>query len=152
MEVAMLVVAIMALVAAPLIAAGVFLAIQARSAAHTRPSHSPPSAYDDTELRAQMASLTQAVANGIKEVDRNNRRIESVVRRAQKELADVGLEHAGLESEAGELQLSDATGVDEEGVLPLHDGVDPGDNGNLPSGIPGATYAMEQELRQRLGR
>jgi len=154
MAVATLIMAISALVVSLLMATGVFLAIQARPAAHLQP-------YDDSEIRSllaaqgtQLATLTQAVANGIKEVDKNNRRIESVVRRARKELEDVGLEHPGLEAEAGDLQLSDEPGSPEQGVHPLHEVVGPSGDGSehLPSGIPGATPAMEQELRARLGR
>jgi len=106
--------------------------------------------YDDTELRSMLDTLTQAVGSGIKEVDRNNKRIEAVVRRARAELEDVGLEHAGLEAANSEIQPVDGTGSDEQQVLDLPPIMEAPRGYDPPSGVPGFTVSELKTWRERL--
>jgi len=118
-----------------------FLRMESRLNASLRPSEGPvtatPPSYDDTELRSLIQTLSTALAEGIQNVDRNNRRIEAVVRRARAELAESGVEHGGLEAEVGDLQLVDVEGGDGPGVRPLLQEVDEAPSYDPPSGVPG---------------
>jgi len=105
--------------------------------------------YDDTLIRAEIGRLALALGEGIEQRERNDRRIEATVRRAQKELREHGLEHAGLDAEAHELRLIDAAGGEEEFVQDVPDNVERHQDDNLPSGIPGMTKGQRRELMNR---
>jgi len=108
--------------------------------------------YDDRDIRDRMASLQLVVGEAVSQRERNDRRIEAVVRRAQKELREHGLEHGGLEAEAHELQLVDAGGGEEDQVRDVPDPVDRSPDDALPSGIPGMTRGQRRELTKRRQR
>jgi len=142
-----------ALVASLIWVARAILRIESGSNAPIRPPvgpvTAPPPQYDDTELRTLIQTLSAAVAEGIQNVDRNNRRIEAVVRRARKELAESGLEHGGLEAEVGELHALDGEGS-QDGWLPqVPESVDVGASDNAPSGVPGFSVTQLAEFRAR---
>jgi len=119
-----------------------------------KPSEGPVTAvlpeYDDTEIRAQLDTFRAALAEGILNVDRNNRRIEAVVRRARKELAESGLEHGGLEAEVGDLQRVDDHGIEDPQVLPMHEALENLSPYDPPSGAPGFTQSELAALRARV--
>jgi len=106
--------------------------------------------YDDTEIRSLLDTLTQAVGSGIKEVDRNNRRIEAVVRRARSELEESGLVHPGLEAAAGELRLLDGAGGEEGEVPEVPEDVGAPPAYDPPSGVPGFTKSELKAWRERM--
>ena len=112
------------------------------------PDTHPPSALDMdvrpdiTRLEAQMIELRMAVAEGIQHVERVEKRIKGTIRRARKEFADEGYEHAGLEAENSELQHLDGTGGPEGGMLPM-----PEELGEAQSSIPGVTVAQLRTIR-----
>lgn len=60
--------------------------------------------------------LVVAVAEGIENVSRAERRVQATVRRAQKKLADLGIVDEGLEAEAGQLHEADGSGSNGERV------------------------------------
>jgi hypothetical protein len=90
--------------------------------------------------------INQAVAEGIKHVDRVENRIRATVRRAREQLADHGYEHPGLEAEAQELRRSDGAGGREEGVPPVRgdvaNGVQTPQLSMFPGGFPAEWVAQ----------
>jgi hypothetical protein len=88
-----------------------------------------PPTYDDHELRValdtledRMSSLREAVAEGIERVDRSERRISQVVRRAKERYeGDPGVEaeYAALDH-GQQLQLGHGEGSGGGGVQPMH--------------------------------
>ena len=142
-----LIVVFLALLVAVLAAGGVWVATRALNRPVPEPSYSPPIPYDDAPLKLRIDELQQAVANGIQQVDKNNRRIEAVVRRARKELEEYGLEHPTLEAEAGDLRLVDAGGSKDERVLEVPGAVEADFEDRRPSPIPGLTWG-EYHARQ----
>jgi len=105
--------------------------------------------YDDGPIRSELAQLRLVVGEAVSQRERNDRRIEAVVRRAQKELRDAGLEHAGLEAEAHELRLLDPGGGEEVGVPPMHDTVERHPDDNEPSTVPGLTKGERRAMIAR---
>ena len=142
-----------ALVAAVSAAARAFLGMQSILKASQKPSEGSVTAdlpsVEYTELRAEIDTLRQAVAHGIEQRERNDRRIEAVVRRARKELADSGMEHGGLEAEVGDLQLVDAGGSYDQWMPPVPDRLATGEGYDPPSGVPGFTVSQLAEFRAR---
>jgi len=105
--------------------------------------------YDDSLLVAEMAQLRLVVGEAVSQRERNDRRIENVVRRAQKELREHGLEHGGLEAEAYDLRLVDGEGSD-QGIVPeVQAPVGRYPDDHLPSGIPGLTKGQRREFMNR---
>jgi len=105
-------------------------------------------------MQEQLADLAEshkqtmiAVAEGIERVERYERRIKNTVRRAKKELAEQGFEHAGLEAEDTELRLVDGEGGDGEGVPPVPGRVD--ETQQTPSSIPGVSQETLMRARGR---
>lgn len=73
-------------------------------------------------MEATDSDLTEvklAVDDGIRHVDRAERRIRATVKRAREQLSEHGLESAGLEAEAAELRVIDGGGSEPEGVQPV---------------------------------
>jgi len=68
------------------------------------------------ELRNRMELLSEAVAEGITKVSRNENRIQKTVTSAHRRIREAGLEHAGIEAEFDELIEADA---EEDQPLPL---------------------------------
>ena len=93
-------------------------------------------------------NIIVAVDDGIREVKRREDRINATVRRARKELAEVGYEHPGIEAEAAELQLIDGGGGGEVGVPPVYEDVAEASQGPEPSSVPGVTA---EQLRRARG-
>lgn len=95
-------------------------------------------------IRAHMGSIEEwrddlntAVAEGIQHVTRAENRIKATVRRAREQLADVGLEHPGLEAEAAELFARDDARGGEGAVPPMSANVED-DPRSVFAGFPGA--------------
>lgn len=131
---------------------GIQVSLNAPQKLSEGPVTATPPPYDDTELRSLVHTLSEAVASGITNVDRNNRRIEAVVRRARAELADSGLEHAGIEAEVGELHDIDGGGGESDGVLPLPVEVDETSAYDPPSGVPGFSVSELAAFRASRSR
>jgi len=105
-------------------------------------------------MQEQLAELVQshkqtmiAVAEGIERVERYERRIKNTVRRAQKELAEQGFTHDGLEAEGEELHLVDGEGGNGERLPPVPGSVDEAES--APSSIPGVSQAILFRARGR---
>jgi len=70
--------------------------------------------HDQLELfQTKLKDLTIAVAEGIENVARKERRIGATLARAKKELAERGLEAEGIDAEVAELSEVDGAGSDE---------------------------------------
>lgn len=103
------------------------------------------------DLQAQLEwrdQLTMAVAEGIENVQRAERRVRATVARARKELREHGMESAGLEAEWSELRERDGDGGEGEGVPPVQEHVarDPSAPLELGDAYPGAWTQADLEL------
>jgi len=112
----------------------------------TSVERAPTDEADLTAMSSRIDDLTLAVKEGVNNVQRSERRIRSVVRSAQKELAEHGFEHAGVEAEAGELHGVDGGNSEPEPVPEVP--VDVEDD-FTPSPIPGITVG---EFRRAFSR
>lgn len=97
----------------------------------------PRQSYDDSELRAalddhadhidtlqeQIRAQTLAIDEGIRHVDRSERRVRAVVTRAQKRLEEHDLFDPALDGEAEQLRLGNGEGSAEESVHPMRPNV-----------------------------
>ena len=90
----------------------------------------PVQPYDDRpivhaleELQDRIQTQNLAIAEGIERVDRSERRVKQVVRRAQQKLAAHGFEDDGLEAEADQLRFFDGDGGGGGGVQPVREDV-----------------------------
>lgn len=87
----------------------------------------------------QQKRQTIAIEEGIQHVDRSERRVRAVVKRAQERLADAGYEDVGVEAEADGLRSIDVPRGGPEGMQTVLEDVDDGDEAAPAdwSGIPG---------------
>ena len=99
-------------------------------------------------LEAGLADLTLAVAEGVNNVQRSERRVRAVVTGARRQLAEAGYEHAGLEAEHGELRSLDADSGNGEPVPAVPEAVD-GLDPHRASVIPGMTVRQMQVAHAR---
>ncbi|MEE8551180.1 MAG: hypothetical protein V3T08_08005 [Gemmatimonadota bacterium] len=97
------------------------------------------------ELEKKVDDWKLAIAEGIERTDRAERRIRAAIQRARKELAKLGYEDAGLESEAEELRLVNGGGGKDDGVQPLREGMAAVDD--APSSIPGVPASVLRRVR-----
>lgn len=111
----------------------------------------PPSVYDDSALRAALDSHAEAIealqsevtdqhvaiAEGIRHVDRAERRVRAVVGRAKKRLDDAGISDAGLDGEVAELREIDGSGGPANGVSAVREGMGAGSPERDMSHFPG---------------
>ncbi len=97
-------------------------------------------------IEAKLADLTTALDLGVSRVQRSENRIRAIVQGARKELADAGLEHPGIEAEAGQLRELDGGDGKPEPVPAVP--VDVEDD-YAPSTIPGLTVG---EFRRAYSR
>lgn len=110
----------------------------------------PPVPVDFDALESMAANITDlrlAVDEGIKNVQRSERRVRAVVQSARKELAEQGFEHAGVEAEAGELREVDGEGSDNGALQPVPADVEV--SPDLPSPAPGMTMRDFLNIRGR---
>lgn len=89
--------------------------------------------------------ITAAVAEGITRVDRSERRVKASIKRARRQLADLGLVDDGLEAEAGELLEGDEQPSRAREVPPVQPPVE--DPDETPSSIPGVTLGQLRRAR-----
>lgn len=75
-------------------------------------------------LEQRMDNLTLAVDEGIRHVDRAEKRIRATVGRARRELREIGIESPGLEAEARDLRILDGGDGSEERMQALSAPVD----------------------------
>jgi hypothetical protein len=128
-----------------LVAWGLFVALPDANRASDAPDM--PSIHAELVERIQTLEqesqlVRQAVATGIENVERVERRIRGTVRRAKKELDSLGIEHAGLDAEASELSQLDALGGGEEGLSPVRQSVE-----DAISSIPGVSQKQLWAIR-----
>jgi len=102
------------------------------------------SGQGDTQA-TQIKDLVHAVAEGIERTARAERRIKSTVRRARKELADLGVEDPAIEEENRQLQLDDVDRSEPEPVQTVPESVADDDGG--PSSIPGVSAGVLRRVR-----
>jgi len=93
----------------------------------------------------QIKDLVHAVAEGIERTARAERRIKSTVRRARKELAELGVEDPALEEENRQLHLDDVDRSEPEPVQAVPESVADDDGG--PSSIPGVSAGVLRRFR-----
>lgn len=72
-------------------------------------------------LEGRVDTLTQAVAEGIDHVDRNEKRVRGIVQGATRRFEKAGLIDAGVQAEADTLPDQYEIGSGEEAVPPLHE-------------------------------
>jgi len=97
------------------------------------------------EMQGQLREYVIALEEGILRVDRSERRVKAVVRRAQGQLAVDGLVDDGVEAEAQNLRLVDDGEGNGVGVQPVPPRVAPAP---LPkSGFPGLSAEQLHSLR-----
>jgi len=89
--------------------------------------------------------LVIAVSEGIERTDRAERRIQATVSRARRQLAKLGYEDPGLESEAVELQLVDGE-RSEKGELPAVP-TPVGEDVSKPSSVRGVSIETMRRAR-----
>jgi len=94
-------------------------------------------------LRAEMEILRTAVSEGIANVERRENRIQKTVTSARRQLASAGLEHAGLEAEAAELEQDHEPARQAEELPPVPESL----VRDGPSGIPGISRAELAAMR-----
>jgi len=128
-----------------LVAWGVFVALPEANRVADAPD--TPSLHAELVERIQTLEqesqlVRQAVATGIENVERVERRIRGTVRRAKKELDGLGIEHAGLDAEATELSQLDAIGGAEVGLSPVRESVE-----DAVSSIPGVSQRQLWAIR-----
>lgn len=89
------------------------------------------------ELGHRVEQLATALAHGIEHEDRRERRIEAVVRRARKQLAQAGVEDAGLEAEFDGLHVVDGGGGGGGELPAVREEVEesPGDEASTVAGV-----------------
>jgi len=97
-------------------------------------------------LQDKLKDYAFALSEGIERTDRAERRIRGVVARAQKKLADAGLEDPGLDAEDHQLRLVDGEGSGEGGVPDMPEAVGP-DSDDAPSSVPGVTAGQLRRAR-----
>jgi predicted nucleic acid-binding Zn-ribbon protein len=95
------------------------------------------------QLQRKITELVHAISEGIERTERSERRIKASVRRARKELAEVGLEDPTLEAEVAELQLLDGGGG--EGLSPVQPELE--DDDEHPSSIRGVSRDQLMKAR-----
>jgi len=103
----------------------------------------PPEQGEDPRVAAlliRMDDLTNAVADGVNRVQRSENRVRSIIQSARKELAEHGLEHAGIEAEASQLREVDGGNGKPEPLPAVPEGLE--DDRDGPSSIPGVTLAQ----------
>ena len=98
------------------------------------------------EIRDELGRLKIALADGIEHEERRERRIEATVRRARKQLAEVGVESAGIEAEFEQLRLLDGGGG-EEGELPAVSEEVASGAGDSSSSVAGVSVEQLQRAR-----
>jgi hypothetical protein len=84
--------------------------IRAIPTAPPQPFDAAPVWGEFEAIRERLEEMRHAIAEGIERVDRSERRIQQVVRRAQKKLAEAGYQDAGVEAEADQLQFLNGNG------------------------------------------
>jgi len=99
---------------------------------------------DAIELRAKQ--LAMALADGIEHEDRRERRIQATIKRARKQLAELGVEDPGLEAEFDGLSVIDG-GAGEEGEVLLLRGEVEESPRVQESSVPGVTREQLQRVR-----
>lgn len=107
------------------------------------PTREPLPLVDDPRIEAlqtKINELTLAVSDGIQRAHRSENRVRAIVTGARRELAEHGLEHAGVEAEAGELREIDGNPGDDEPLPAVPD--DMGNGAETPSAIPGVTVGQ----------
>lgn len=97
------------------------------------------------ELDQYKRDITLAVDEGIRHVERAERRVRQTIRRTQQKLEDVGLSDPALDAEAQEYFDADESGGGEEEVQPVQADVGPDLDG--PSSVPGVTLRQLAQAR-----
>jgi len=96
-------------------------------------------------LEQKFHVLEMAVGDGIERVDRTERRIQNSVKRARQKFKESGHVDEGLEAENAELQLSDGTRGEEQGMPAVREAMAAAPE--EPSTIPGVTLEAIKEFR-----
>jgi len=100
---------------------------------------------EQDKVARQIVELTLAVGEGIEKVERYERRIKATIQRAQKQLAERGLESPALDAEDRDLRLVDGAGSGERGVPTVPDEV--AQSAEQASSVPGVTLEQLQRAR-----
>ena len=95
-----------------------------RTFRESQPSVIPAEPYDDEWIHRALERLTAAVAEGIDNVERNEKRVRGIVRGAQRRYEASDYYDAGVDAEADTLPERDEESGREEGVPPLQPNVE----------------------------
>jgi len=88
-------------------------------------------------LESDVKDLYLAVADGIDHVDRNEKRVRGIVLGAKRRFEASDYFDPGVDAEADTLPEHDASGERAEGVLPLQEPVESGEDRSPWSAVPG---------------
>lgn len=94
------------------------------------------------ELEVDHTQVRAAVAHGIEDIDRVDKRIKATIRRAKDQLEEAGIEHPALNAEAEHFRVIDGDGGNESGLSPVQEDV-----GEVQSSIPGVSAAELAKVR-----
>lgn len=97
-------------------------------------------------IESRTSDLATALAHGIEHEERRERRIRATVKRARRQLEELGVEDAGLEAEFDGLSVVDGGAV-EEGELPSVRGTVAEDVEVAESSVAGVSRAQLQRAR-----
>jgi len=114
---------------------------------HPEPTDGNPSVTFENlrNLERRLDDFSLALDEGIRRVDRAEKRVQKTVTSARRLVGQAGLEHAGIEAEYDELQPADDEAIPLGPVPPMFEEV--GDD--QPSGIPGLSNAALAALQRR---
>lgn len=101
-------------------------------------------------LASRVEDLTIAVAEGVNNVQRSERRVRAVVASARRELAEAGYAHPGLEAEATQLVPDDGDERDQDGLPPVSTQL--AVDSEIPGPIAGVSLKAMTVARARRGR
>lgn len=89
--------------------------------------------FDDKEIwiafegvAKRLDDLVVAVDEGIRNVERSEKRVRGIVQGAQRRFREAGFDDAGVDAEADTLRRDDEERGGEEGLSPVPDDVEPG--------------------------
>ena len=101
------------------------------------PSDIPTASYDDEWIHRALERLTAAVAEGIDNVERNEKRVRGIIRGAQRRFENSEYFDAGVEAEADTLPEDHEEAFREQRMQPMSEDMEPATNSEAWAVVPG---------------
>jgi len=108
-----------------------------RQISKVEPSDIPAERYDDEWIHRALERLTAAVAEGIDNVERNEKRVRGIIRGAQRRFENSEYYDAGVEAEADTLPDDDEETRREQRMFSMPENVEPEPANEAWAVIPG---------------